>query len=91
MADERFRLGSCKPTNLTVSQVIALEYLIDRDVVKRRVVVYNRFVVNHVLYTSENYTRAKRHNDVVVKIDHLSANYGRELLNSCNLLGTTPD
>ena len=70
-------LGSCKPTSLTASQVIALESLTNRDVVNRSAVVYDRFVVNHVLYTSQNYTRAKRHRDDIVKIDHLSANYGR--------------
>ena len=70
-------LGSCKPTCFTASQVIALESLTNRDVVNQSAVVYDRFVVNHVLYTSQNYTRAKRHRDDIVKIDHLSANYGR--------------
>lgn len=80
-------LGVCKPAHLTAAQVIAVELVIGREVVNRSANVYNRFVVNHVLYTSMNYTRSNRHRDDVVKFDHPSAKYGRIV----GLYSTKPD
>ena len=46
-------LGVGKPISLTASQTVLLALLVDRDVVNRSATVYNRFVVNHVMYTAQ--------------------------------------
>ena len=80
-------LGAGKPTVLTASQAVALSALINKDIANRRATVFNRFVVEHVLYTADNYTRSTRHHDFVVRFDHPSPEYGIIL----GLFTTKPD
>jgi hypothetical protein len=70
-------LGVGKPVFLTASQTVSLATFIDRDVLNRSATVYNRFVVNNVLYTAESYTRSIRHHDSLVRFDHAASKYGR--------------
>lgn len=68
-------LGKGKPAYLTAAQSVSLALLIGRDVVNRSATEYNRFIVNHILYTAQSYTRSNRHHDFLVKYDH-EAKYG---------------
>lgn len=69
-------LGVGKAVHLTASQAVSLASLLDKDVVNRSAITYNRFVVNHVLYTAQSYTRSNRHHDFLVQIDNSAAKYG---------------
>ena len=61
-------LGNGQSRRLTASET--------NDVVNRSATVYNRFIVNHVLYTSESYTRSQRHRDYHVRTESSTIKYG---------------
>lgn len=69
-------LGVGKPIFLTASQTISLGLLIGRDVLNRSAIIYDRFIINHVLYTGRGYTRSTRHHDFMVKFHHHTSQYG---------------
>ncbi|XP_046842385.1 uncharacterized protein LOC124436497 [Xenia sp. Carnegie-2017] len=69
-------LGNGQAVRLTPSETISVAKMINRDVANRSATLYNRFIVNHVLYTSESYTRSQRHHDYYVQIDSSTTKYG---------------
>lgn len=68
-------LDTGKPLHLTATQAIAIGTLIGKDVENRTALVFNRFIINNILYTSITYTRANRHNDSHVVIEHPERKY----------------
>ena len=73
-------LGSAKLVTLNASMLIALEHLLNLTVDNHCGKMYNRFLFNHKLYSSVNYTRSKRHTNHNVSVQHPAANYGMMVL-----------
>ena len=69
-------LGNGKPITITAAQAVSLATMLDQDVPNRKATIYSRFVVKHVLYTSQSYRRSQRHHDYFVRISHPTAKYG---------------
>lgn len=69
-------LGNGQAVRLTASETISLGLVINKDVVNRSATFYNRFIVNHVLYTAQSYTRSQRHHDFYVRIVSSTTKYG---------------
>lgn len=69
-------MGPGKPAHFTPTQAIAVARMIGRDVQNRDALVFNRFIVNNIIYTSITYTRANRHNDCHVSVEHPEGQYG---------------
>ena len=69
-------LGNGKPVYLTASQTVSFAAMMDKDVSNRSAILYNRFVVNHVLYTAQSYNRSHRHHNYFVRIASPETKYG---------------
>ena len=72
-------LGSCKLVNLDAHWLIALQDLLGVIVNTEARDLYDRFVYNHQLYSSVNYTRSKRHtnhNNDNIAFKHSVYRYG---------------
>lgn len=69
-------LGNGKSTYLTASQTISLASMIGKDVLNRSAIIYKRFIVNHMLYTSESYNRSHRHCDFFARVSHPTIKFG---------------
>jgi hypothetical protein len=69
-------LDNGKPVHLTARQAIAIGALIGKDVENREALAFNRFIIKNILYTSIAYTRATRHNDSHVVMEHPESKYG---------------
>ena len=72
-----YGLGNGKPVFLTGRQTISVASMIDKDILNRSAIVYNRFIINHVLYTSQTYNRSRRHCDFFVRVSEASVKYGK--------------
>lgn len=70
-------LGNGKPTVLTAPQVLAVMQLTNLPVqVNCSAIVYDRFIANNLLYTSESYQRSVRHHNFSVSLQHPEFRYG---------------
>ena len=69
-------LGSCKLVNLDAHWLIALQDLLGVIVNTEAGDLYDRFVYNHQLYSSVNYTRSKRHTNHSISFKHSVYRYG---------------
>ena len=69
-------VGKERPVQLTASQVLAIEQLLDLTISKQCGVMYSRFVANHQLYSSVDYVRSKRHVNHNVSFEHDQYIYG---------------
>ncbi len=63
-------LGSGKVVALDAHWLLALQDLLDMVVINEAGDLYERFVCNHQLYSSVNYTRSKRHTNHHVSFRH---------------------
>ena len=73
--------GKATRINITASQTIAIQNLLNLDVVNRSGLLYQRFVHDHQIYSSVHYTRAKRHSNctIMFKGETESLEYGTVL------------
>ena len=67
---ETVTLGKPAHIDTTASQTIAIQNLLDLEVVNRSGLLYHRFIHRHQLYSSVNYTRAKRHSNSTIMRQH---------------------
>ena len=69
-------LGSGKVVKLDAHWLVALQDLFDTIVINESGDLYERFVCNHQLYSSVNYTRSKRHTNHHISFRHPVYTYG---------------
>ena len=69
-------LGSGKIVKFDAHWLVALQDLLDMIVINESGDLYERFVCNHQLYSSVNYTRSKRHTNHHVSFRHPVYSYG---------------
>ena len=79
-------LGSERFTMVDARKALAVQNLLGEDVMNISAVMYDRFLYNHNLYSSKNYTREKRHSNCSVSFVHPNYEYGVIL----GLLETNP-
>ncbi|XP_028418236.1 uncharacterized protein LOC114543472 [Dendronephthya gigantea] len=70
-------IGKECPVEITASQVLAIERLLDLTLTKRCGFIYSRFVANHQLYSTIDYVRSKKHVNCNVFVEHDQFMYGR--------------
>ena len=70
------RLGSEKYVTLDVHRILAIQDLLNVDVVNRSGIMYDRFIYSHKLYSSTSYIRSKRHSNHSICFEHASFTYG---------------
>ena len=66
------RLGSEKYVALSAHRILAIQDLLNVDVINRSAIMYDRFIYNHKLYSSTTYTRSKRHSNHCICFEHTS-------------------
>jgi hypothetical protein len=69
-------LGSCKVVKLDAHRLVALQDLLGMIVNIEAGDLYDRFVYNHQLYSSVNYTRSKWHTNHNISFKHSVYRYG---------------
>jgi hypothetical protein len=69
-------LGNGKPAILTASQVLAVMQLTNLMVHNHSAIVFDRFVANNQLHTSDSYKRSARHHNFAVSVQHPEFKYG---------------
>ena len=59
-------VGLEKCIQICAREVIAIQHLLDVNLQNRRALFYERFIVNHQLFSCSTYVRAKRHSNVSI-------------------------
>ncbi|XP_013408842.1 uncharacterized protein LOC106172604 isoform X3 [Lingula anatina] len=70
-----FSIGKGKKTALTIAETISIMEFLNCDLNNLSAIVYHKFCMNNILFSSSQYTRAVRHNNSYVKF--MGGKYGR--------------
>ena len=68
-----------KNIQMGAREVIALQTLLNVNVTNRRALLHERFLCNHQIHSSVNYTRAKRHSNFSIMYQDNGIAYGTVL------------
>lgn len=79
LGDDVNYLGSEKSVTVDAHKTLAIQELLQIDVVNRSGVMHERFVYGHILYSSVSYTRSTRHSNHSIFFEHAQFSYGRIL------------